>query len=282
MASFNPPNQTVLPGVGGAYSGATSGGSGAATTGAGTPATSANSDPAGIQSAYTTLVNLFAQYDLPGLDQWAWNELTSGSSSDQILIDLYNQPQFQQRFPYYQAMLQAGLPAMTPAQMLNNEAQYKSAMSQYGITPTTNPQDYMNLFMNQVSPSEFQSRLQNWNAVQNLYGPQLRQGLENYLGVNHGVQISDSDLYKMLSGLDESVGAKYASVTGTPMTNLTFNDLANAETKAQAAYKAEYNAGGQVQQGQGAAQEQSGLASRQTMLGGLENASRQPSAPSAL
>src|SRR5438445_56862 len=96
-----------------------------------TAITSQNDALAQIQDALN-------KYGLSGLGGWAWQQLTSGMTQDQIALSLHDQPLYQQRFPYEKAMRDAGLPVLSPAEMLANEAEYKRVQNSFGIIPSNN------------------------------------------------------------------------------------------------------------------------------------------------
>lgn len=193
--------------------------------------------------ALAQLQAVFQKYDLMGLSDWAWQQLVSGQSQDQILISMHDQPAYQRRFPYEKAMQQAGLPALSPAEMLATESEYKRVQQQYGVSPSTNPNDYVNLFTSQVSPNEFQNRLDLYHKLRTTYAPYIKQQFEQNAGITN---VSDGDLYNLLAGQDSSLAQRYADQTGTPMHIPSFADLQTAEQKAVEQQKALFSGGGEV------------------------------------
>lgn len=76
---------------------------------------------------------VLTQYGLQSLWQWSWQELTAGASTNQVLYDMYQTPQFKQRFPAIQLRQQAGLPPISPADYVNYEDSIAQLESQYGF-----------------------------------------------------------------------------------------------------------------------------------------------------
>jgi hypothetical protein len=195
-----------------------------------TPAAAAS--PAGApqdqarQDAFARLRTLFDQYGIPDLAQWAWGELTGLSgvskSEDQVLLDMYDQPTFKQRFPYFDALRQAGLPAPTIAETLRTETEYKQLQRRFGVDPSNNPGDYVSLFTGQVSPSEFGKRLEDFFQVKNVWGPHMRAAFETHAGIPG---VSDTDLYALMSGQKDDLAHQYAHATGTPVHVPNFREI---------------------------------------------------------
>lgn len=201
--------------------------------------------PINQQDALARLQGVLNQYDLGSLSDWAWGQLTAGVTENQILVSMHDQPQYQQRFPYEQAMRDAGLPVLSPAEMLKMETDYKQVQRAFGVQPSVNPSDYVNLFTNQVSANEFNSRLDTYNKLRTTYAPYIKQQFEDQAGITG---IKDEDLYNLLSGQDQGLAQKYADNTGTPLHLPSFSDIQTAEQKALEAQKANFsNQGGVVQ-----------------------------------
>ena len=203
------------------------------------PTAASGSQP--MQDALAQLQGVFNEYDVPSLSSWAWDELINGKSMDQITIEMHDQPAYKQRYPYEDAMRAAGLGTLSPADMLKTERDYKAVQQSFGITPSTNPADYVKLFTGQVSASEFHDRLNLYNKLRTTYSPYIKQQFETNAGIG---DVSDQDLYKLLSGTDTSVAQRYADATGTPMHIPSFADIQTAEQKALQANAAIFSGGG--------------------------------------
>ena len=143
----------------------------ASTYGAGTGATTAGSAPAapatpGDTSAQGSAISLIdstlQQYGLGSLAGWAWSELTAGKNSDQIMLDLQNQPAYQQSVfgTVNSARVAAGLKPMTPSDILTYQDQAYQFAQAAGL-----PQGFIdqktitNLLGHDVSAAELNQRI---------------------------------------------------------------------------------------------------------------------------
>jgi hypothetical protein len=129
-----------------------------------TPTTSTASTGAGTadqQSALATLTAALNGYGLGSMASWAWNEIVAGKTQDQILLDLQQTPQFQQRFPAIAQRQKDGLPALSPADYVNYESQATQLMRAAGLPSGfwDSPSDFTHLISSDVSINELQQRL---------------------------------------------------------------------------------------------------------------------------
>lgn len=200
------------------------------------------------QDAFARLRTRLAQYDLTGLADWAWGRLQAGISETRVISEIREQPLYKQRFPYVEAMRQAGLPFQDEAVMLRRETEYKQLQRRYGIEPSKNPADYTRLFTGDVSANEFGSRLNMYYKLRNVYSPYIRQQMLQQAGINVG----DSEIYNMFSGQDTAAARRYAEVTNTQFHTPSFADLERAEELALDRNRAEFSGGGGVEFGENA------------------------------
>ena len=126
------------------------------------------------------------QYGLQSLSTWAWNEITNGASTAQVLMDMYQTPQFNQRFPGIAARQAAGLPAISPADYVNYEDQAKQIENQYGLPQgmLSDPERVGKLIAQDVSISEVNDRVSNGYQAVAYAPPQVQQAFTQMFGVN--------------------------------------------------------------------------------------------------
>ena len=127
-----------------------------------------------------------ADYGLQGLSQWAWNEITSGSSPTQVLMDMQQTPQFKARFPGIEARQKAGLPAISPADYVGFEDQMKQLENRFSL-PTgflSDPAHIANWIGKDVSSAELTTRVQNGYAAVAYSPPAVRQAYTQMFGAN--------------------------------------------------------------------------------------------------
>lgn len=144
-----------------------------------------NSNTTG-SDAIATIDTVLQQYGLSSLSQWAWNEITNGASSDQVLLDMYNQPAFQQRFPGIAIRQQKGLPAISPSDYVNYEDTLAQLENQYGLPSgfLTDPTRVANLIGGDVSTTEVQDRVENGYQAVATAPPEVRQAFTQMFGAN--------------------------------------------------------------------------------------------------
>lgn len=193
------------------------------------------------RDALARIRDRLSQYDLGGLADWAWQQLQGGSTEDQIMLDIHDQPLYKQRFPYEDAMRAAGIRVLSPSQMLAVEAEYKRVQRVYGMTPSDNAADYTNLFVQQVSGNEFNERLGMFHKLRTVWSPFIRQQFASEAGIRN---VSDEDVYKLFSGQDAGLARRYSESTGTNFHVPSWADMQEAERQAIARNQAEFSGGG--------------------------------------
>lgn len=176
-----------------------SGGSGG--PGPGTPASGSIATGGGgntsvdLQNADTAAVGVDAQaligavlsdYGLQSLASWAWQEITSGASSAQVLTDMYQTPQFKARFPAIGLRNQAGLPPISPADYVNYEDTLQQYESQYGLPQgaLSNKDTVTQFIAGDVSTSEVQARVQQGFQAVAYAAPEVRQAFTSMFGAS--------------------------------------------------------------------------------------------------
>ena len=125
---------------------------------AGTPVAQATSDQ---QNALDIVNSTLAQYGLSSLSGWAWQEIVNGSSPSQVMLNLYQRPEFKQAFPEIELRAKAGLPAISPGDIVSYRNQAQQAMREAGLPAGfwDSPSDFTNLIASNVSLNELQQRI---------------------------------------------------------------------------------------------------------------------------
>jgi hypothetical protein len=141
------------------------------------------------QSAWTQLQQTLAVYGFSGIDlndlvNWAKGELIAGKDSNQIALDLQTTAQFTRRFPAIVARRQAGLPPVSPAEYLSLESSYAQLERSAGIPP--NWASYDALIANDVSPTEYGSRLNQGLLAVTQADPTVVKAFQDYYNVKPG------------------------------------------------------------------------------------------------
>lgn len=138
------------------------------------------------QGAMSVITTALSQYGLQNLSTWAWQQITAGASSDQILNDLQQTPQFAQRFPGIVARQKAGLPPISPSDYISYEDNAVQLENQYGLPKgmLTDPERIGQLIGQDVSGQELSDRVQNGYQQVAFAPPEVRQAFSAMFGAN--------------------------------------------------------------------------------------------------
>ncbi len=112
--------------------------------------------------ALAYLRNILAEYGLEDLTEWAADELRKGYEDVVVLQHLREQPLFKERFKVIFDRQEKGLPAISPAQVIEYERTAAQLMGRFGVPRGfyDNQEDFHDLLMRDVSPAELQARLE--------------------------------------------------------------------------------------------------------------------------
>ncbi len=140
----------------------------------------------GATSAYQVLQSTLQQYGLGDLSNWAWDKAVNGESSQQILTDLRNTPQYAARFPGMKILQQNGYPAISESTYINYEQNAMQLFQQAGLPKAfyATPQAIGNLIGNNVSISELNQRVNNAYAAVANAPNSVRNAFAQYFGIN--------------------------------------------------------------------------------------------------
>lgn len=101
------------------------------------------------------------QWGLGSLTTWAWSQLSTGRSANEILLDLRNQQAYKDRFAGNAQRVAAGLPALSESEYLAYENQARQAMRAMGMPADfyDQPSDFADFIAKDVSVSELTDRI---------------------------------------------------------------------------------------------------------------------------
>lgn len=117
------------------------------------------------QSARGYLNAVLAQYGLQSLGDTVWQWYLNGKSTDQIMLDIRNTPQYQKRFPAMKTLAQEGR-AITEQQYIDYESNVAQLAHAYGVpVGFFNPQRVADLLTGDVSVQELGDRLGMYGQV---------------------------------------------------------------------------------------------------------------------
>lgn len=130
------------------------------------------------------LSQILARYGLSSLSEWASNAIIFGWSNDQVLLELYERPEFNNRFPGIKAREAAGYPPISPDEYLQYEQTMYglSKMWDLGITQD----EINNMVSNNVSVREGEERVTLAASVVFEDDSETRQELQRIYGVSTG------------------------------------------------------------------------------------------------
>lgn len=154
----------------------------------GQASTGATAGSQGQQNALASIQQVLNTYGLGSLANWAWGEIVAGKSQDQIILDLYQTPEFKARFPAIASRQASGLPAISPADYLNYENQATQLFRAAGLPSGfwDSPSDFTNLIGADVSINELSQRLNLATQAAYQVPADVRATLQRDYGVGSG------------------------------------------------------------------------------------------------
>lgn len=176
-----------------------------------TPSTSADS------SAKAIIDGALGQYGLQSLSSWAWSKWQAGETIDQIMLELRSTPEYQTRFPAMDTLSKAGH-AISESEYINLEQTYTQIGRQYGLPSGfyDQPSDFTALISGEVSPAEFQQRVQDYATFAFEVDPTTRDQLQRLYGVDAGhLAAFFIDPDKALPVLQRQFGATQAAAAAS-------------------------------------------------------------------
>lgn len=138
--------------------------------------------PAG---AHDLLAHFLEEFGLGTLTDYAWGLMQDGVTQDQVMLYLYDRPEFQERFPALAIRRENGLPPISPAEYVALEGTYRQIMHASGLPANfyDEPGDYTALIAGDVSPAEVQTRVEQGFQAVSMAPPEVRDAFSAYFGV---------------------------------------------------------------------------------------------------
>ena len=133
------------------------------------------------------LTTLLASYGLEGLAGFIDRRIMADVSEEQVMVELYDQPEYQQRFPGMAALRKAGRTITEKEYMANERAMTQTA--RFFDLPKgfyDSPDDFGALLGKEVSPKEYQDRLQVGQDLARSLNPAVKSQLIEFYGVGEG------------------------------------------------------------------------------------------------
>tara|TARA_R100001015_G_C4604532_1_gene159537 strand:- start:12 stop:935 length:924 start_codon:yes stop_codon:yes gene_type:complete len=137
------------------------------------------------RDALTIIRDALAGYGLEGLANNAYRFLMEGSSSESVMIQIKDTELFRERFKGMDTRSKLGLPAISPAEYIRLENNYRQTMAAAGLPANfyDSPDDFAEFIGNDVSPAEMTERVSMAaTAVANI-NPELKTQLQDMYGI---------------------------------------------------------------------------------------------------
>jgi hypothetical protein len=133
------------------------------------------------------LTNLLASYGLTELAGFIDRRIMADVSEEQVMLELYDQPEYQRRFPGMAALRKAGR-TITEAEYIRNENAMIQTARFFDLPKGfyDGPEDFGDLIGKQVSPKEYQDRLQVGQDLARSLNPAVKSQLIEFYGVGEG------------------------------------------------------------------------------------------------
>ena len=197
------------------------------------------------ENAFGVINSFLGRAGLQGLEAQIRSLLAQGiEDSDAILFQLRDTEQFRTRFKANAARAAKGLPELDPATYIGLEQQYRSTLVANGLPKEfyDSPDDFARLIEGDVSPSEFQSRIDEGYAKVRNADPQvlntLRQFYPEVGNDDNALAAYFIDPARALTSLQRQVEAARIGARGREQAGFQFG-AATAEELVRRGYTAE-------------------------------------------
>lgn len=116
-----------------------------------------------LQSVRALINATLAQNNLSQLGNWAWQQFLNGVPEEQIWLNMYSTPEYQHRFPGMAPLRKKGR-AISEAEYIGNEIQYQQIARAKGLPKGfyDTPEDFGRYIAEEVAPTEFAARVDQW------------------------------------------------------------------------------------------------------------------------
>lgn len=144
-----------------------------------------------MASAFDTIRQALDQYGLGNLATWAWGRFQSGASMDQIMLEVYQRPEFKATYPEYEVLAQKGR-AYSVAELQAYRKAVVGIFQSYGIPQSfyDTPEELSNFAANEVSVAEISKRVAAASRAVYQSPPEVRSELERMYNIQPGQLIA--------------------------------------------------------------------------------------------
>lgn len=139
------------------------------------------------ESAFASIKAMLDAFGLGSVASWAWKRFQDGASIDQIMIELYQRPEFKEMYPEYDVLAKKGR-AYSVAELQAYRKAVVGIYRMYGIPESfyDQPSDLAALAGAEISIAEVSKRVA--KAAESVYqsSPLVRAEMERMWGVSSG------------------------------------------------------------------------------------------------
>lgn len=148
------------------------------------PAT-AGGGTAAQNDAFASIQSVLTDYGLPGLANTVWRWIVDGRSETEVVQLLRETPEFKTRFRAIEERKQAGLPAISPKEVLDYEKEARAILKRNGMPEGfyDTPDDYTRFLVNDVSLRELEERVVNGFTRIQMAPQSVRDKFSQFFGV---------------------------------------------------------------------------------------------------
>lgn len=134
----------------------------------------------------------FTDQESAELTEWAKGEIVNGSSPVLVRQRLWEQPAFKRRFKVIFDRRSKGLPAISPAEVLEYERRARQLFQEAGLPPGfyDSPDDFYNFLLNDVSISELNGRVEIARTMLYSVSQEDRLEMKRLYGLSEGQEIA--------------------------------------------------------------------------------------------
>ena len=138
------------------------------------------------RDAQAYLERILGDYGLGSLSGWAWEQIQGGATAARVLQDLRQRPEYKQRFAGLEQRRAAGYSAIDEATYISLERSYRQVARAAGLPPEfyDSPDDFANLIGRDVSPAEWQTRVNDGYLAATQAVDEVRGQLQELYGID--------------------------------------------------------------------------------------------------
>lgn len=147
-------------------------------------------------AANQILYDILEEYGLEELYAFAEDVWTDGATPTDVVLQLQDQPVFQNRFEGLALRQQNGLAAISVDEYIDLEREYQQAMAEFGLPPSfyDSPEDFAGFIGNDVSADEVEARAALAARAASEVDPELKMQLENLYGISDDPTTGNNEL----------------------------------------------------------------------------------------